>query len=166
MNLSLKGYKKNETVNFNYNTHPSPSLTVNSTGFNSTFKFSKLFNQNDETFETLRILTNITMEKEGSIFLDVPISSLNNFNEGDFFLYGFQVKNEINDCLDVVDRCGKGLCIEKEEYGYSCNCDDTGYEGEHCEIEVNECIAWNPCTRNSKSCTDLINDFICECDIG
>ena len=164
LKFNIKGFHINETMNYFYNIDSS-SFTVNATGFNSTFSFSKLFNKNEETFQPLSISYEPLDKTNVLIHLDIPLSSI---DEGDVIVQSlFEVDHKVNDCLDVGNRCGPGVCEENfVDFGYLCNCDDTGYEGEHCEIEVNECVAWNPCTRNSKSCTDLINDFICECDIG
>eukprot|EP00058_Branchiostoma_floridae_P002319 XP_002587807.1 hypothetical protein BRAFLDRAFT_92256 [Branchiostoma floridae] len=46
---------------------------------------------------------------------------------------------------------------------YTCSC-PTGYTGESCEIEINECDA-TPCL-NGGTCTDEIGTFTCECPPG
>ena len=49
---------------------------------------------------------------------------------------------------------------------YTCDCDDTGFEGEHCEIEIDECaINDDPC-QNNATCVDLINQYNCTCFPG
>ncbi|XP_078600673.1 protocadherin Fat 4-like [Branchiostoma floridae x Branchiostoma japonicum] len=46
---------------------------------------------------------------------------------------------------------------------YTCSC-PTGYTGDSCEIEINECDA-TPCL-NGGTCTDEIGTFTCECPPG
>lgn len=46
---------------------------------------------------------------------------------------------------------------------FSCEC-RPGFEGEHCEIEVDECAS-QPC-RNGAVCRDYVNSFVCECQPG
>ena len=39
-------------------------------------------------------------------------------------------------------------------YSYACNCSDTGFQGTHCEINIDDCRD-GPC-QNEATCTDLI----------
>ena len=48
---------------------------------------------------------------------------------------------------------------------YVCDCEDTGFEGTHCEININECLS-NPCSPHSLGCEDLLKDFKCICHQG
>ena len=57
----------------------------------------------------------------------------------------------------------KGTCIDGIN-SYSCNCTDTGFEGQHCEINIDECMT-NPCQNNAE-CNDLVNDYKCDCHPG
>ena len=43
-----------------------------------------------------------------------------------------------------------------------CNCTDTGYNGEHCELDVNECEFDQSC-KNGGVCTNEIGTFKCNC---
>lgn len=54
-----------------------------------------------------------------------------------------------------------GTCLPDEERGFQCNCTDTGYEGDQCESEINECLS-NPCLNNG-TCIDQVAGFICSC---
>ena len=58
-----------------------------------------------------------------------------------------------------------GTCIDGINE-YTCDCAETGFEGEHCEINIDECkINGNPC-QNNATCVDLINKYQCECYSG
>ena len=56
-----------------------------------------------------------------------------------------------------------GTCIDGIN-AYQCDCKNTGFEGEHCEFNIDEC-ATEPCQHNS-NCTDGINDYDCSCHPG
>lgn len=56
-------------------------------------------------------------------------------------------------------NCHNGTCKDGINE-YTCLC-YPGFEGDHCELEINECQS-RPCL-NSGVCKDLINDFECIC---
>nr|CAH7753365.1 unnamed protein product [Callosobruchus chinensis] len=56
--------------------------------------------------------------------------------------------------------CGYGLCIEINEYQYSCNCFQN-YIGTNCEIRINYCDS-NPCY-NGGTCSNEDKGFKCKC---
>jgi len=47
---------------------------------------------------------------------------------------------------------------------YDCDCQGTGFEGQHCEINIDECAS-NPCVNNA-TCVDGINNYDCKCFAG
>ena len=58
-----------------------------------------------------------------------------------------------------------GKCIDGIN-NYQCDCSNTGFEGDHCEININECaVNGNPC-QNNGTCVDLINKYECNCYPG
>ena len=40
---------------------------------------------------------------------------------------------------------------------------NSGYDGDHCESELDECEIFQPC-QNNAACVDLINDYSCTCE--
>ena len=44
---------------------------------------------------------------------------------------------------------------------FSCDCEDTGFTGQTCQVDIDECEV-EPCRHNS-TCTNLINDYSCSC---
>ena len=45
-----------------------------------------------------------------------------------------------------------------------CNCTDTGFKGDSCEINIDDCES-SPC-QNGAPCTDKIKDYDCDCYLG
>lgn len=56
-----------------------------------------------------------------------------------------------------------GTCIDGIN-SYMCNCSDTGFYGEHCEENIDDCMS-SPCV-NGAECEDLIKDYKCHCYPG
>lgn len=44
---------------------------------------------------------------------------------------------------------------------YRCDCSDTGFEGDHCEVDILECAS-EPCL-NSATCVEGIKEYSCAC---
>lgn len=63
----------------------------------------------------------------------------------------------------ALDPCLNGGSCVDDVGSFSCEC-RPGFEGEHCEIEVDECAS-QPC-RNGAICRDYVNSFVCECKPG
>lgn len=46
-------------------------------------------------------------------------------------------------------------------HSYRCDCIDTGFEGDHCELDILECAS-EPCL-NSATCMEGIKNYSCAC---
>ena len=46
-------------------------------------------------------------------------------------------------------------------YSYECDCNDTGFEGEHCEVDIPECAS-DPC-QHGATCTEEVKGYTCLC---
>nr|CAD7258850.1 unnamed protein product [Timema shepardi] len=68
-----------------------------------------------------------------------------------FFVYQSSPCQHGSECIDGINS-------------YSCNCTDTGFEGAHCELNIDDCVS-NPCTHGAR-CIDGIKDYYCECFAG
>ncbi|XP_020613166.1 von Willebrand factor D and EGF domain-containing protein-like, partial [Orbicella faveolata] len=94
------------------------------------------------------------------------------FNSTEFFFRAtdecnasstFNMTIDILSCPCVND----GICIPDAEYPrgsgmYVCSC-QAGYEGQHCEKEIDECLS-SPCINGT--CVDGINNYTCQCERG
>ena len=57
----------------------------------------------------------------------------------------------------------EGVCIDLIN-AYECDCTDTGFKSDHCEINIDDCEP-APC-QNGATCNDLIKDYECLCHGG
>eukprot|EP01130_Rhizamoeba_saxonica_P013112 TRINITY_DN555_c0_g1_i1.p1 TRINITY_DN555_c0_g1~~TRINITY_DN555_c0_g1_i1.p1 ORF type:complete len:819 (-),score=193.31 TRINITY_DN555_c0_g1_i1:44-2500(-) len=62
-----------------------------------------------------------------------------------------------NNC-DLDPCLNGGLCVDG-----ACQCNGTGYEGEICQINTDDCVDVD-C--GNGECLNLVNDYICSCDSG
>ncbi|XP_078492109.1 protein jagged-1b [Ciona intestinalis] len=60
--------------------------------------------------------------------------------------------------------CGNhGTCRSLHNNAYQCRC-DLGFEGEHCELNVDDCV--NSRCNNGATCVDQLNAYTCICAYG
>ena len=52
------------------------------------------------------------------------------------------------------------ICINQPGK-FTCDCNDTGYEGDLCGIDIDECTADQPC-ENGVFCTNQTGSFVCK----
>ncbi|XP_017848207.1 protein crumbs isoform X3 [Drosophila busckii] len=67
---------------------------------------------------------------------------------------------EIDECAS--NPCQNGGQCEDMVGGYKCHCDATGFEGVHCENDINECAQGNYCG-GIGICSNLPGSFKCSC---
>ena len=90
-------------------------------------------------------------------------SDFASFNGNCECLTGYEgVKCEIN-----IDDCKNNPCQNNGKCtdlinGYRCYCNDTGFTGDHCEQNINECLTVDKCKHGS-NCTDTQGSFTCSC---
>ncbi|KAG8225570.1 hypothetical protein J437_LFUL002087 [Ladona fulva] len=78
-------------------------------------------------------------------------------------LTGILCETNIDDC-ESNPCLNNGVCVDGMNE-YTCNCTGTGFEGPHCENNVNDCAPESPCL-NGAECIDAINDYSCNCYPG
>ena len=64
---------------------------------------------------------------------------------------------------NIRSQFDRDFSYEKAE-GYVCSC-NPGYEGDNCEVDINECDP-DPCIPNQGKCKDKIAMYVCECEPG
>lgn len=85
------------------------------------------------------------------------------------FWVGDTCEINIDECKSLPCLNG-GNCIDYTDsltIGYVCDCSETGFHGQYCEDNRDECLlfAANPC-QNGGTCIDQLNDYSCACVRG
>lgn len=75
------------------------------------------------------------------------------------YIYEFQMNKD--DCDPNVCQ-NNGRCID-EVGGFHCNCTGTGYTGNLCETNENECKSKHSPCLNGGICYDTYGSYVCEC---
>ncbi|XP_072048085.1 uncharacterized protein [Amphiura filiformis] len=71
---------------------------------------------------------------------------------------------ELNECGS--NPCLNGECIDQIN-AFECNCNGTGYEGNFCQIDIDECDrSTDDCNPVNGTCTNTIGSFTCSCKAG
>lgn len=65
-------------------------------------------------------------------------------------------------CADVT--CDNdGVCVE-DDAGPRCDCDGTGFAGDACSTDVDECAGAEPTCANGGVCSNVDGGYTCDCD--
>lgn len=65
------------------------------------------------------------------------------------------------------NQCKHGTSCLPDYYGYQCNCTGSGYQGNWCQMNINDCeegVCYDHF--NQGKCVDKVNDFYCKCHPG
>jgi protein crumbs len=75
----------------------------------------------------------------------------------------------MNDIINFQDECASNPCLNDGQCrdqvnGFLCNCTDTGFEGDTCENNVDDCQGVT--CEHGGSCVDFLKDYNCTCQPG
>ncbi|KAK3088892.1 hypothetical protein FSP39_025053 [Pinctada imbricata] len=76
---------------------------------------------------------------------------------------GFNCEVDINECGQNPCNNG-GRCIDGIN-SFTCNCTGTGYQGNTCSVNIDECNPISPC-QNGGTCFDTQGSYDCQCPAG
>ena len=85
-----------------------------------------------------------------------------------------ELQDAQNKCSNIgliVDRhecklnnpCKNGGLCKSQQGNFTCDCNGTGYQGDHCDIDIDECNINPPC-ENEGVCINQPGKFTCECN--
>lgn len=75
---------------------------------------------------------------------------------------------DVDDCVDESGnpKCqNDGICTDLVD-GFLCNCDGTGYSGQTCQDEVNECTSGTHNCHVNATCANTPGHYTCSCKAG
>ena len=67
---------------------------------------------------------------------------------------------DIDEC--ARDPCKNGGACDDLINSYECDCSGTGFEGDTCEKDIDECVVMDPCM-NQGRCNNTLGDYTCTC---
>uniref|UniRef100_A0A673W043 Notch receptor 2 n=1 Tax=Salmo trutta TaxID=8032 RepID=A0A673W043_SALTR len=70
---------------------------------------------------------------------------------------------DVDECRLQPNTCQNGGTCSNIQGSYTCVCVN-GFEGTHCEIDINECAS-SPCL-NQGTCLDQVKRYVCQCPLG
>lgn len=144
----------------NFLTSPDPDYTL--PGYS---KFDQFDNQYHQSEQNNR-LNNFFYNSDNSDLNPNDLSSVDYYNSNLNFNNNNRQNNNNNDnqlCHGIF--CHNGDCIENEHVGHpTCHC-HTGWKGESCEIDINECEDGIVECQNNSQCVNLKGQpfYKCEC---
>ena len=83
-------------------------------------------------------------------------------------------QNDVDECDTETHACQHSSLCENNIGGYTCNCEGTGFTGDYCHVDINECDPNNDndlsdredtCPQYS-SCDDTFGSYTCICEDG
>ncbi|KAI3420146.1 hypothetical protein GPALN_003468 [Globodera pallida] len=80
--------------------------------------------------------------------------------------YGYTGTNctDINFCR-VSEVCVNGHCVNEQLNGSRCEC-RTGWTGQRCEVDIDECLQETTVCQNGGKCVNTFGAFYCDCPVN
>ena len=103
-----------------------------------------------------------TLDEEEDEYLCVPACTTGYADDDDNPANGCELN--IDDC--DADSCQNGgVCTDGVD-SFTCDCSGTGYTGQFCETDVDECLAGTDDCHSNATCTNTAGSFTCTCPAG